>query len=59
MENPSEASAAVEGSKDGGLTLATEVDDKGALSVLDGDVEKTYYVSAVPLHTAAFFPVAA
>lgn len=45
MENPSEAAAAVAGAKDDGLQLAAEVEQKGAVALLEGDLEKTYYVS--------------
>lgn len=43
MEEPSEAAAAVKGTTDG-LKLG-DVEEKGAVSALDGEVEKTYYVS--------------
>lgn len=45
MENASEAAAAVDGTKDGGLELAPEVEQKGGVSLLEGDDEKAYYVS--------------
>lgn len=45
MENASEASSTVAGAKDDGLTLAPEVEEKGAVTLLEGDLEKTYYVS--------------
>ena len=47
MENASEATAAVEGTKEEGVTLAAEVEDKGALVILQGDTEKEYYVSVL------------
>lgn len=45
MENASEAAAAVDGTKDGGLELAPEVEQRGGVSLLEGDDEKAYYVS--------------
>lgn len=45
MGNASEAAAAMDAAKDGGLELAPEVEQKGALSLLEGDDEKAYYVS--------------
>lgn len=43
MEEPSEAAAAVKGTTDG-LKLG-DMEEKGAVSALEGEEEKTYYVS--------------
>lgn len=49
MENASEAAAALDAGKDGGLELAPEVEQKGTVSLLEGEDEKTYYVSTSTL----------
>eukprot|EP00903_Cladosiphon_okamuranus_P015589 g14394.t1 len=43
MEHVSEAAAALNAAKDVGLELAPEVEQKGTVSLLEGDDEKTYY----------------
>eukprot|EP00752_Nemacystus_decipiens_P009062 g8091.t1 len=43
MGKASEASAAVEAAKDGGLELAPKVEQRGTVSLLEGDDEKNYY----------------
>lgn len=45
MENPSEATAVITAAKEDGLPLAAEVEEKGAVSLVEGDEEKSYYVS--------------
>lgn len=45
MEEPAQAAAAIAGTKEDGLTLATDIEDKGVITVLEGDIEKAYYVS--------------
>lgn len=44
MEEPSQATAVIEAAKDDGLELAAGVEEKGKLALLEGDVEKEYYV---------------
>ena len=57
MENASEAAAAVDATKDGGLELAPEVEQKGAVSLLEGDDEKTYYVSTPHISCSRTYPI--
>lgn len=45
MDNATEATAVVDGAKEGGLTLGPEVEEKGAVTLLEGEVEQAYYVS--------------
>ena len=47
MENASEASAVVAAAKEGGLTVAPDIEEKGVVTLLEGDLEQAYYVSSV------------